>query len=66
MQIITVTSTKEIPRTFAYREYPGKTAQDAAADFHARYPHYEPGMAWWFPRREILYIPFDCVRIVNG
>jgi hypothetical protein len=61
MTIITVTSDKLIPATHEYQVFQG-TEAECKAEFARRFPHYEPGMAYYHAPKKMLWVPMDVAR----
>ena len=63
MKIITVLSIDLIPPTHEYQVFQGSEA-DCRREFAARYPHYDPSMAYYLAPKRQLWVPMNVVRVL--
>jgi hypothetical protein len=56
MNIIPITSLKQLQQDIEYLLFQGKR-EDCEKALHEHYPHYDPGVGYWYETSKYLFVP---------
>lgn len=62
--IITLAKMADLPRTYSYQQYNGKTIEECVESHRKKYPHFDPPEMYIYKRvgSVSLYVPMEVKR----